>query len=347
MKIIPTFFLPLVFAGCIAVSTFDQWAELDAEVVSLYSHGDYDEGLRKGNEALKFAERSFGPKNERIGQSLSHLGLLHMAKGDNVKAEPLLERAFAIHDYELGPWNPKLAITMINLALCYANLNKFEKAEDLYKKAISVFDKSSNTDLALSIALFNLADIYKNKKEVLKAEPLYIRGLSISEKNMGTTPAFLKQVVIVEAFLRSNDRIELADETEKRAVLIRKTLLPKPMFSLEPSAKSSILFSAPLIHGDTLKLNVSMMAKNDILSIQKCGTPCNTAKLIRSVKGTDTINMLDLKIKESGDYYLWVQKILDTGEVGPATVVEFSGDFEKFSARHSTGTIIDGKLIPR
>jgi len=55
-----------------------------------------------------------------------------------------------------------------------------------------------------------------------------------------------------------------------------------------------------------------------------------------------------LRIRESGEYYLWIQKKLDNGETGPVSIDKLQSSDKTFSAVFSGGTVVTGamELLP-
>ncbi len=76
------------------------------------------------------------------------------------------------------------------------------------------------------------------------------------------------------------------------------------------------------------------MGSNDVLIVQRCGMPCNTAKMIRSWRRSsfEREAWQSVLLRESGIYYFWIQRQLENGEIGP--VLGQSARFEGL-----TGTV--------
>jgi tetratricopeptide (TPR) repeat protein len=73
-----------------------------------------------------------------------------------------------------------------NLALLYFTRGQYAKAEPLYQRALSIWEKAlgrEHPDVANS--LHNLALLYKTQGQYAKAERLYERALAIREKALG------------------------------------------------------------------------------------------------------------------------------------------------------------------
>ena len=67
-----------------------------------YRQRNYQEAVEQNRAALKAAER-FGPEDPRLANTLIGLGASLQAQRKYAEAEPLFERAVAIHEKALGP----------------------------------------------------------------------------------------------------------------------------------------------------------------------------------------------------------------------------------------------------
>jgi tetratricopeptide (TPR) repeat protein len=70
------------------------------------------------------------------------LAMLYQAQGKDEQAEPLLQRALAICEKQLGPEHPSTAQSLNNLAGFYDEQGKYEQAEPLYKHALQIREQS-------------------------------------------------------------------------------------------------------------------------------------------------------------------------------------------------------------
>ena len=57
------------------------------------------------------------------------------------EAEPLYERALAIHEQELGASHPGTANSLNNLAELYSAQGRYEDAKSLYQRALVIFEQ--------------------------------------------------------------------------------------------------------------------------------------------------------------------------------------------------------------
>jgi len=78
--------------------------------------------------------------------------------------------------------NTKIAAVMLELANADKQLQKYDKAETLYKSVVALNEKSED-QTALPIALFDFANLYYVIGKYTDAEPLYERSISVQSKN--------------------------------------------------------------------------------------------------------------------------------------------------------------------
>jgi len=76
----------------------------------------------------------------------------------------------------------KISAVMIELANADKQLQKYDKAETLYKSVVALDEKLEN-QTALQIALFEFANLYYVMGKYTDAEPLYERSVLIQTKN--------------------------------------------------------------------------------------------------------------------------------------------------------------------
>ncbi len=138
MRITIRLLLSVMMVLLSAISTFAQealWKELDTKFNMLYERGQYSEAVRVAEDALKVAEKTFGPDHPDLAMSLNKLALLYLVQGKYAESEPLQKRALAIFEKALGLDHPDVATVCENLARCYRELGKEKDAEELEARA--------------------------------------------------------------------------------------------------------------------------------------------------------------------------------------------------------------------
>ena len=113
------------------------------------------------------------------------------------------------------------------------------------------------------------------------------------------------------------------------------------LFQLEPTMKATVVAATPLSAGTKLEFSAKNFKPNELLLLQRCGNPCNTARMVRTWKPKDLANSTQrISLSEPGQYYFWIMKTLDNGEVGPVFGESVSGDATKATVTFTSGTII-------
>jgi tetratricopeptide (TPR) repeat protein len=99
------------------------------------------------------------------------------------QAEPLMRRALAIDEDELGPNHPMVAGRLNGLAsLLYATF-RWQEAEQFYRRALIIDEYNyGSSHLAVSTDLSNLAGLLAATGRLEDARQLYLRALDIVEK---------------------------------------------------------------------------------------------------------------------------------------------------------------------
>ena len=110
------------------------------------------------------------PEHPRTATSLNNLALLYEAQGKYEQAEPLLQRALAIWEQQLGPEHPDTATSLNNLALLYYTQGKYEQAEPLYQRALAIVEKQLGPEHSTTATVReNYHTLVENMKQKGKA----------------------------------------------------------------------------------------------------------------------------------------------------------------------------------
>jgi tetratricopeptide (TPR) repeat protein len=97
-------------------------------------------------------------------------------------AEEALKAATEIY----GPNNSQTAISMNNLAAIYQGQGRLPEAEELYKKAMVIWEKSAGKNsYEVASCLNNLADVYLSQQKYKDSETFYKLAFTILENLYG------------------------------------------------------------------------------------------------------------------------------------------------------------------
>ena len=159
---------------------------------------------------------------EPTARLLNNLGLLYSTKARHIKAEPLMRRALAIQDNNLGPGHSTIAAILSNLAALLHATNRPAEAEALYRRALAINEATFGSDHpAVALCLNNLAQLLSDTNRLAEAEPLMRRALTIDEKALGPDhPKVAVRLNNIAVLLKATNRLTEAETFMRRAVVI-------------------------------------------------------------------------------------------------------------------------------
>ena len=141
------------------------------ELMGLYRKlGRKDDALFCAQNAL---ERIDAEKiGNQVGAATTYLNVATVYKAFSMAENsiPLFEKAKDIYERELDPCDTRLGGLYNNMALSFVDLKDFDKAEELYCKAISVMSQSEEGELEVAITYLNLATAREARFGLLDAE---------------------------------------------------------------------------------------------------------------------------------------------------------------------------------
>jgi tetratricopeptide (TPR) repeat protein len=118
--------------------------------------------------------------------SLGRLAGLYYDQGRYSDAEPLLVRALAINEHQLGANHPDTATSLNNLALLYKSIGRYSDAEPLLIRALAIKEQRIGANHPeTAVSMDNLAGLYRSIGRYSDAEPLYVNALAIKEQRLG------------------------------------------------------------------------------------------------------------------------------------------------------------------
>lgn len=162
-----------------------QWRALNSRVQRLTEQRKYAEARPIAEEALREAQREFGPTNLRVAVSLQNLAYLHLADNDFSGAERLAQQALSIAE-TAAPSDPRMVGEALNtLSQINGSVQRFSEAESYARRALATQQKALPADDPdLGVTLANLATLYLRQFQYAKypqAEEYYKRAIAIFE----------------------------------------------------------------------------------------------------------------------------------------------------------------------
>lgn len=116
--------------------------------------------------------------------------------------------------------NKAMSAALSNMAERYQEEERFEEAEQAYKKSLAIAEETDTSDNAdVSYSLDRLAELYKMHGRYKEAEPLLKRALSIRRKAYGD-----KNLFVAETLKKLSELYSLQGKSKEAQVLLREAV---------------------------------------------------------------------------------------------------------------------------
>lgn len=190
---------------------------LNAQVISLYNAGSYDEALPLARRALAIRERILSPDNQLIASSLVNLAEIHRAKGQYDDAERFFERSLSIYERTLGANDANVARLLNSLAFVYFARRNYGQAERAFRRVLAIRENNLGPEhLDVAQSLYNLAEFFETGGDYDEAQPLLRRALTIRVNRLGRShPDVSLTVAKYGCVLRKANRESEAETLER------------------------------------------------------------------------------------------------------------------------------------
>ena len=204
-----------------------RWKELKDQWEKFEEQGKFSEELALLNQAAEIAEKTFGPADSRLGETLADLGNIQHTLGQMEVGEATLKRALAIDEKALGPDHPDVACILQNLATLYMDASRIPEAEAMFKRTLAIREAKLGADSApVGETLNFLGQLADLEGKFTESEKLYIRALNIREKSLGPQDPSVAQTLHNMGFLYLDlGRYPDAEKAFKQALDIRTKAL--------------------------------------------------------------------------------------------------------------------------
>jgi len=182
---------------------------------------DYSRARMIADRAAALAESHNAAQTLEGATAFANLGEIAELQGDIAEARKWLSKALSTRECLLGPEHPLVAETLSDLALTYRMERQFEKAAELYRRALGILEATPETTLAsrsLGSVLNNLGQVEAEEGHLKEAEQTLRKSVTELERTVGAqhpnTAAGLANLANV---LRSRRRYPEAEEALRRA----------------------------------------------------------------------------------------------------------------------------------
>ena len=138
------------------------------------------------------------------------------------EAEPLAREALEIRERVLGPDDPLVAASLMNLGAQFEGQGKYADARRLYERSLAIREAALGKDHAeVAASLNNLATVLRRQSDYAAAKPLYERALAIVEKTQGKDhPEVARILGNLAGVLRAEGSVAQARSHYERAISI-------------------------------------------------------------------------------------------------------------------------------
>ena len=142
----------------------------------------YDAAEQLSNEVLVRT----GGEGAIAGEAVNALAFIALRRGDNVKAEELLNRALAMKEHLFGPDSPLLVGTLGNLGIIANRRNDYQTAERVFARALALQERATGPNHPeVGRILNNSGLVAWRQKNYPRATELFRRSLAIQEHFYG------------------------------------------------------------------------------------------------------------------------------------------------------------------
>jgi tetratricopeptide (TPR) repeat protein len=143
------------------------------------------------------------------------------------EAEPLLQRAFAICEGELGASHPLTVQSLSNLATLYQLQGQYTRAESLFHHALTLFATELDSHDPLIINTLNdLAMLYHRLGKYAQAMPLLWRAYLLSRQAFGPLHYSVARCLVgLAALHQAQNELDEAETFSQQAVALSEQLL--------------------------------------------------------------------------------------------------------------------------
>jgi tetratricopeptide (TPR) repeat protein len=167
------------------MKSLKKWNFITARIVAYYQQGWYSVAISLAEEALRFAEKAFGPEHPNVAESLNNLALIYYSQGKEAEAA-IFEQTLTQRQGEvLWPDDANSTEYLNKLVLLNLAKRKYSLAESFFEKALTIKKYALGQDHSeLSQILGNLSDLHKSQGNYAAAES-FLQSLRV-RNNVGS-----------------------------------------------------------------------------------------------------------------------------------------------------------------
>lgn len=145
-------------------------------VRDMWTGKDLLRAISEAGRQLTNLEKKFGPDHETVAEGLWKLGALYCTSQNYLQEEAVLRRCLAVYEGKCGHNHVKTGHCLYRLGICLARQAKNIEAENLFFRAMAVFEKAK-VDKVIGAVEQRLAELYREQNELGKSAYYQTRAL--------------------------------------------------------------------------------------------------------------------------------------------------------------------------
>lgn len=170
----------------------------------LFESGYTDTAMPAYERALALAAALVPANEPALANIYNNIGQARQQNGELAEARRALERSVEIRA-RLWPDQAGLAVGLDNLGNVLASLGELDRAEDLHKQALGIFEREYGYfDVHTATAVGNLGSLYFQRGDLQRAEAFRLRALDARQR-AGAADTELDLINLVDLYRRKGD----------------------------------------------------------------------------------------------------------------------------------------------
>ncbi len=161
-----------------------------ADVLSVFGNfycyqKEYEKAKKSYEYAIDIVNKSLGNKHLKYLKKLNDYAAFLANKNHTEEARKFYQKSLDIVEAVFGENNPIVSEYMLMIAETQRSLGDEKKAEDIYAKAIGIYENDESINPDFSEGLMRLIEIYESQGRYDEVGALYKRLLEVSQKLLG------------------------------------------------------------------------------------------------------------------------------------------------------------------
>lgn len=167
-----------------STETYDRAIEAAAAAASRGDPDSIEQAETLYRKALTAGERGHGPFDISLAPALTGLGAVLLHRGNSDEAAPILSRAVAIGEQQLGADHPDVVILLNDISRLYLRHGAHAHAEPLLQRLLEIKRAKGEEHPEVATVLASIASVRQTLGRHDEAEQLWRRVLDIRERTL-------------------------------------------------------------------------------------------------------------------------------------------------------------------